>query len=72
MASDSELFDSNATLTYETADAQGPEWPNDFRLDYIPDYIPGWRGDFWFPANTPGSVPGSQRLQFPAGPAELD
>ena len=44
----------------------------DFRLYYKPDYYQGWRGDFWFPDNTPGLVQGAQRLHFPAGPAEFD
>ena len=73
MASYAESLDSVATLTYdEGPDAQGAEWPADFRLDYKPDYSPGWSGDFWFPDNTRGLVPGAQRLHFPAGPAELD
>ena len=44
----------------------------DFRLYYKPDYYQGWRGDFWFPDNTPGLVQGAQQLHFPAGPAEFD
>ena len=69
-----ELFDSNVTLLYETEmeNVFGLALQHDFRLDYIPGYLPEWSGDFWFPANIPRLVPGSQRLLFPAGPAELD